>query len=166
MKAKLMSISLIFVSALGFAAWAFCQNIFVNSRDNANDDTRLLFPVVVPILAGAMVSVWYFISLKHFPGSFLIASLKVPLNLLLLIGSSLGLAVAYFLFTRSITTDPKNIALIPILNTLFLTLIAFVVIYKDGHFERPKPSSIEITGAVITVVGVVMMKFGNASWKR
>ena len=159
-----MLVFLIFVSALGFGTWAFFQNMFVNSRVNANDSTRLLFPVVVPILAGIMVSVGYVIWLKHFPGPFLIASLKVKQNLLLLIAASVGLAVAYFLYTLLITINSKNIALIAILNTLLLTSIAFFVVYKNGHFERPKPTSIEIIGAVITAIGVIIMKY--PSWKR
>lgn len=136
MKAGPMCFFLILVAALGFAAWAFFQNVLVNNRANANYSTRLLFPVVVPILAGLIVSVGYVLRLMHFPGPFLIASLKVKQNLLLLIGASAGLAAAYFLYTLLITINSKSIALIAILNTLLLTLVAFslfskMVISKD-----------------------------------
>jgi hypothetical protein len=168
MKVGLVYLFLIFVAVLGFAAWAFCQNVFVNTSVNASDHTRLLFPLVVPILAGVIVSAGYVIWLKQFPWPFLIASLKVPQNLLLLIGSSVGLALAYFLYSLLIRVDSKNIVLIPIGNTLLLTVIAFFVVYKDGDFVKPKlfsiRSLIEIIGAIITVIGVIIMKY--PSWRK
>ena len=164
MNAKSMPDYLIVVAILGFSAWAFCQKIFVNRGDNANDSTQLLFPVVVPILAGVMVCACYMIWVNQSPGSSLLATLKFPQNVLLLFFSSLGLALAYFLYTPLIAMDPKNISIIQVGNTLCLMVIA-LIIDKDGHFVREKPNGIEIAGALITLIGVVIMKYGTAIMK-
>jgi drug/metabolite transporter (DMT)-like permease len=161
MRVKPLSDLLILVSVFGFVTWAFCQILFVNTSYNSNEHSRLLFPIIVPILSGVFVYIGYVIRIKHFPNKFIISSLTVT-NLAYLIFASLGLALAYFLYTLLITMDSKNIAIIPVLNTLFLMLISFFVTYKNDEFIiKLNATWPQVIGAVITLVGVIIMKYGD-----
>lgn len=165
MRVKPLSDLLILVSVFGFVAWAVCQMLFVNTSYNSNESTRLLFPIIVPILSGVFVYIFYVIRIKHFPNEFIIASLTVT-NVAYLFFASLGLALAYFYYTLLITTDTKNIMLIPVLNTIFLTLIGFFVTYKNDEFIKVNATWPQKIGALITVAGIIIMKYGDYLIKK
>jgi len=168
MKAKKMpDLVLILISVVGFVAWAFCQYPFLKSSVNASEDSRLIFPMIVPILSGILVCAVYVIWLRHSPHRFLWSSVQVKSNLVFLIIASVGLAIAYFFYALLAVKDPKNIAIIPILNTVFLLAIAFFVKYENNEFHRPeRPKPFAVAGALVTLLGVVVMKYGDSFWKR
>ncbi len=166
MRVKPLSDILILVSVFGFVTWAFCQILYVNTSYNSDESTRLLFPIIVPILSGVFVYIGYVIRIGHLPNEFIMGSLKAA-NLAYLIFASLGLALAYFFYTLLITTDSKNIAIIPVLNTLFLVLIAFFVTYKNDEFTvKVTATWPQILGAILTFVGVIIMKYGDGLIKK
>lgn len=147
--------------------WAFFQKAFVENSSNTNNATRLLFPMIVPILAGVFVYIGYIIFLKHIPNQSIAKSLKIRVNLLFIILPALGLAAAYFLYTLLISADPKNIAIIPVLNMVGLAVIAFFVTYKEDKFKfELNASTPEIIGAVITFAGVIIMKYSDSFFNK
>ena len=124
----------ILLSVLGFVMWALFQRAYIERSSNSSDTTRLLFPILVPIAAGIIVYICYVIHTKQQPVSFLSESVKDGKNFGFLIISAIGLGLAYFFYTLMVGKDSKNIAIIPILNTLLLLLIAFAVKYENDKF--------------------------------
>lgn len=161
-----MSDSFILLSVAGFVMWALFQRAYIERSSNISDTTRLLFPIIVPIAAGIIVYICYVIYNKQQPTSFLFESVKDWKNFGFLFLSALGLGFAYFFYTLMVGKDSKNIAIIPILNTLFLILIAFVVKYENDKFIIKLNASVpQIIGAILTTIGVVVMKYGDKLFK-
>lgn len=156
----------ILISVIGFTTWAFFQLSFVKSSLNPDTGTRLLFPIIVPILSGIFAYIGYFVFFWHSPNEVIVSSLQRKENLFFLILSSLGLALAYFMYTLVITIDFKNAAIITVLNTLCLTIIAFVYTYENDEFIfKLNASPSQIIGATLTFLGVIIMKYGDVFFK-
>lgn len=167
MKTTKMADLTILLSVFGFIMWAFFQRAFIENSLNSDNATRLLFPIVVPILAGIFVYVGYVIFLRHTPNQFIAESFRIRVNVLFLILSAVGLALAYFLYTLLVSADSKNIVIIPVLNTVGLVVVAFFVTYEKDEFNfRLSATKPQIAGALITCVGVIVMKYGDSLFKR
>ncbi len=156
----------VFLALVGFTFWSFLQNMFVRSSHNINDASRLIFSILVPFLASIFVLIFYsFHNKQSIWNSLNICKstlVKSQFNFWILIGSALCLALPYFLYPLIMKVDFKYIALISILLTLILVLIGFFVEYREDEIVfSTRATSIEIFGAVITMIGIIIMKFGD-----
>lgn len=154
------------LSVVGFIAWAFFQNGFIKNSANPTEQTRLIFPIVVPVLSGIFVYLGYILFFKHTPNIEIYNAIQNRSTLLYLLIASVGLALAYFTYTIVITADFKNAAIITVLNTIFLVLIAFFFTFENNKAVYKLNATMpQVVGAVTTVIGVVIMKFGDKFFK-
>jgi hypothetical protein len=153
------------LAVFGFVVWAFFQRAFIESTSNAKDANRLLvFPILVPILAGICVYAGYFITQKRAPHQFIVESLKVRSNIVFILLSAVGLGAAYFLYTLLVSDSPKNIVMIPTLNTVGLVVVAFFVTNENGNPKLGRSASaLDMIGASIIIIGSLIMMYDRLS---
>jgi hypothetical protein len=72
-----------------------------------------------------------------------------------------------YITTLVVSADSKNIVIIPVLKiTVGFVVVAFVTYEKDEFNFRLSATKPQIAGALITCVGLIVMKYGNSLFKR
>jgi len=146
------------LSVFGFVSWAYFQYCFAYSA-NQSLQTRLLFPIIVPFLAVVFVFIGYVFKFNQIPWA-LTQPITLKNSVFILI-ASLGLALGYFFYMRAISISKDNAILIAVFNVVIVTLLFFVSRYDNGKIKWEfRASLLEKIGVGITIVGVIIMKWG------
>jgi len=141
----------ILIAVVGFIVWAKLQYKFVDSNENTN--VQLLFPIVVPLLASILAGilyVFYYFVISSQDQKILI---NKDNNIVLLILSSIGLAVSYFLYPLILKTGFLNASILSVGIFIALTFVAF--------YEEKKIDWYKVAGLVLALLGVILMKSGS-----
>jgi len=158
----------IILSVFGFTTWAFFQIGFVRSSFNPDTSSRLFFPIIVPILSSIIVCFGYWIYFKHAPIEVFVKSFQNTQNWKFLLFSSSGLALGYIMYTLAISfPDNNNAAIITALNVVFITFVLFFFRYEnDRLISEIKVTLPQIIGGFLTIIGVLLMKYGNTFFNK
>ena len=147
---------------IGFAAWAFLQKGYIE-----NDQSRILiFPILVPLISSLFV-LGYFHFVKNggdTSSSLMILKngLNARLEILLIILSSVGLAIGYVIYPILINKNPLYATYYLIATTIFVSALFIIFKWNNGAiiFNR-LPRWYEVLGILISLFGIILMKFGN-----
>lgn len=158
----------IILSVFGFTTWAFFQIGYVRSSLNPDAASRLLFPIIVPILSSFIVYFGYWVFFKHPPNEVFVQSFQNFQNWKILIFSSCGLALGYFMYTLSISfPDNNNAAIITALNVVCITIVLFFFRFEnDRLISEIRVTWPQLVGGIVTIIGVLLMKYGNTLFNK
>ena len=156
------------LTIVGFGIWNAFHVVYEADKNKTTE--ILLFPIIVPVISSMVVVLLsMFVPLQdEFKITETYSILTKDNNFLFLLISSIGLGIGYYFLTLSVNKslggNPSNIPLITASNVVVITVVLFLAFYDEEtkkFIYKLTWDWVKVTGVVVTIVGIFLMKYGK-----